>query len=181
MIPDIDDIILPEFRNNPPACKPILHLVKRNFTGVEIGVYGASSSVQFLDNCKYMYLIDPYCPYPGYADRAIIGDSGDILYVAVQHYLQENFLNRFLLLRVQSFLAAELIPEVNFVFIDGNHAYGDVLSDMNLYWPKITPGGFLSGHDFSKGHEEVISAVQQFCDQHNVKYYVHDDCWVIWK
>lgn len=33
------------------------------------------------------------------------------------------------------------------VYIDGNHGYEAALLDMELYWPKVSQGGILAGHD----------------------------------
>jgi precorrin-6B methylase 2 len=35
----------------------------------------------------------------------------------------------------------------DFVFIDGNHQYLQVLRDIDAWWPKVKSGGVLSGHD----------------------------------
>jgi hypothetical protein len=35
-----------------------------------------------------------------------------------------------------------------FVYIDGNHAFEPVLRDLEFFWPKLSPGGVIAGHDF---------------------------------
>ena len=44
------------------------------------------------------------------------------------------------------------------VFIDASHQYEDVLSDIIHWRPKVQPGGYLAGHDFS-GCDGVRRAV----------------------
>ena len=37
---------------------------------------------------------------------------------------------------------------VDLVYIDGDHQREGVQLDVDLWWPKIKPGGILAGHDF---------------------------------
>ena len=44
--------------------------------------------------------------------------------------------------------AVDDIPEkLDFVYIDGNHAYEYVKKDIGLYYPKLKKGGVIGGHD----------------------------------
>lgn len=38
-------------------------------------------------------------------------------------------------------------PRIDFLFIDGSHAYQDVLCDWLLYHPLVRPGGYVGFHD----------------------------------
>jgi predicted O-methyltransferase YrrM len=51
---------------------------------------------------------------------------------------------------------------LDFVFVDGEHAYEAVKKDIAAWLPKVRPGGILAGHDYV--HEEwsgVIRAVTE--------------------
>ena len=37
---------------------------------------------------------------------------------------------------------------VRFVFIDADHSYDAVLSDLKEWWPKLRKGGIFAGHDY---------------------------------
>ena len=37
---------------------------------------------------------------------------------------------------------------LDFVYIDGNHAYDFVKQDMEMWWPKLKKGGLFCGHDY---------------------------------
>lgn len=43
------------------------------------------------------------------------------------------------------------------VFIDGDHSYKHVRRDLEVWEPKIRPGGFLSGHDFGNNPQVAIA------------------------
>jgi hypothetical protein len=156
-----------------PSCEPILHFVKPEYIGVEIGAFLGTSSVRFLDTCKYMYFIDPFGPYPGYH-----GPINDFIPVdAFLKTLKPYNKKQYTLFQELSSVAAPKIPLVNFVYIDGNHEPDYVRMDLALYWPKVLNGGFLSGHDYGwAGH-----VVREFFGPMNHKIEVFQDCWVVKK
>jgi predicted O-methyltransferase YrrM len=53
------------------------------------------------------------------------------------------------MIRQTSYKAADIFPDnsITFCYIDGNHSYSAVLSDLVRWWPKVKPGGFLCGDD----------------------------------
>jgi len=66
---------------------------------------------------------------------------------------------------------------LDFVFIDANHAYAWVLRDLQLWFPKVKPGGYFAGHDYTS-HAGVRRAVDDLfpsADQ------VSEKCWMIQK
>ena len=54
----------------------------------------------------------------------------------------------------------------DWIYIDGNHQYEFVKKDLELYYPKIKMGGFITGDDYyGKGHwwqDDVKKAVDEF-------------------
>lgn len=53
-------------------------------------------------------------------------------------------------MRMLSWDAAPLIEDgsLDLVFIDGDHSYEGVSRDIEMWLPKIRPGGVISGHDY---------------------------------
>ena len=49
---------------------------------------------------------------------------------------------------------------LDFVFIDADHSYESVLSDLHAWHSKVKPGGILAGHDYPQ--EGVAAAVNEF-------------------
>lgn len=64
-------------------------------------------------------------------------------------------------LRLPSLAAAELVAPgcLDLVYIDGNHAYAAVYADITAWRPKLKPGGWLAGHDWSTAYPGVARAV----------------------
>jgi predicted O-methyltransferase YrrM len=79
--------------------------------------------------------------------------------------------------------AKEIVEDLDFVYIDGNHAYDFVKQDINNYWPKLKSGGILGGHDFYNGfcreHDGVVKAVSEFSVQNCLSLQVElPDWWI---
>lgn len=54
------------------------------------------------------------------------------------------------------------LPEsflLDLVFIDGPHTYQNVRRDIELWQPRVRPGGILAGHDFTCAHPPLLWAV----------------------
>ena len=60
----------------------------------------------------------------------------------------------------------ELMPEVDLLFIDGDHAYAGVKRDWEMYAPLVKPGGLVGFHDLAYGRnrdpESLIEAGKVF-------------------
>ncbi len=55
---------------------------------------------------------------------------------------------------------------IDFLFIDADHHYESVKTDLYNWMPKIKKGGIISGHDYAVGGEcGVIPAVNEFFGQ----------------
>ena len=49
---------------------------------------------------------------------------------------------------------------LDFVYIDARHDYCAMMEDLEAYWPLVTPGGILAGHDYMSSPEvRCISVV----------------------
>jgi hypothetical protein len=68
-------------------------------------------------------------------------------------------------------IAAGIFPDETFdmVYVDGDHKYGSVLTDMVLWWGKVRRGGYLAGHDYHKDWPEVIKAVDHYCRMNHLQ------------
>ena len=50
---------------------------------------------------------------------------------------------------------------LDFVYIDGSHDYVSVCVDIEIWLPKLKPGGMIGGHDYTT-HETVREAVDTY-------------------
>ncbi len=157
-----------------PACWPILEFVRPEHTGIEIGSYKGTSSKLFLNRCNYMYFIDPCVDYPESSRHDVVASYEEFLKI------MEAYEPRFTFITAFSAEAVELVPVVDFVFVDGEHSYPYVKQDVELYWPKIRPGGFMCGHDYTWIDDGGPKrAVDEFFEKKQLPVENHSGCWLV--
>ena len=63
-----------------------------------------------------------------------------------------------------SLIAAEQFEDnsLDFVHIDASHDYENVLADIRAWYPKVKPGGFITGDDYVINWGGVIQAVKEY-------------------
>lgn len=115
--------------------------------GVEVGCFsGVSSSVISL-HCKELYCVDPW--------------SWDAVKQAEKMFdnvLKEHTnINK---VKMESVKAANTYDDnfFDFIYIDADHTYDAVVSDIKAWKNKIKDGGYIAGHDSYM--PEVIQAVR---------------------
>jgi len=131
----------------------------RRFTGAEIGVSEGQTSAALLHAFPHLHLtmIDPWTTYPpehpyhASMDRCA-GRTKEEVTEAQQKATQVTRFaaERRTILVKDSLDAAPKIADasLDFGFIDANHTYPAVRSDVRVWWPKVKPGGLLAGHDY---------------------------------
>ena len=79
--------------------------------------------------------------------------------------------------------ASKQITNFDVVYIDADHTYESVKSDIAAWYPGLTSGGALCGHDYNpKTWPGVVQAVDEFCAEHDytiIKYI--DSSWMLIK
>ncbi len=164
------------------SCDNILPYIKPGWVGVEIGVQWGISALALLEHgVRFLYLIDPWENYDGYAAPSAYWNSlHEDIYLECKDRLEAYEDRRYAILRKHSNVAHDLVPMVDFVWIDGNHYYKWVKEDCENYWPKVKPGGILCGHDYDEGGPcEVRDAVRYFAKERGLAVEAVGGCFVI--
>ena len=94
--------------------------------------------------------------------QELIREYGGNLYeIFIKNLKEQGIREQVLVIPQDSVTAASNFYDesVEFVFIDANHSYESVKSDINAWLPKIKVGGILSGHDYD--HNGVRKAVEE--------------------
>lgn len=130
----------------------------------EIGVAGGVTSALVFRNFPnvMMWLIDPYEDY----QRQSADAMRQLLTLALVNTQVYRDRRRFLVM--PSVDAAELMPDgsLDLVFIDGDHTYHAVRSDLNAWWPKLKgTGGIMCGDDYRPKLPGVKKAVDEWAQQ----------------
>lgn len=96
-----------------------------------------------------LYLIDPYDAYEDYEESK--SDVEKLRSAKREaHQKVSNFDTEIVWIEKYSQDAAEEIASpLDFVYIDGNHGYEYVKTDLETYFPLVKEGGVLAGHDMN--------------------------------
>tara|TARA_X000001036_G_scaffold405699_1_gene413864 strand:+ start:39 stop:797 length:759 start_codon:yes stop_codon:yes gene_type:complete len=142
----------------------------RHLTGVEVGVLEGKNALSIYNNLniRKLYLVDPWKEWKEQdlaGNQIILHDQKehDLNYQQVKNLFSEK--KNVEILRMTSLEASKLIENssLDFVYLDGDHSYNSVMSDLNYWYPKLKEFGVMCGDDF--GHisgRGVIKAVNQF-------------------
>lgn len=153
-------------------------LNRRGLTGsaVEIGTHLGEFAEQILLQWqgKMLYCVDPWQDrLPDYDDPIAPRDRQADYRAAIKRLAPYG--DHCELIRMLSHDAASCFENesLDFVYIDGNHAYPFVKQDIADYWPKVKPGGILAGHDLDHEWAKTVRvAVEQFLMAHNKRAFV---------
>jgi hypothetical protein len=145
----------------------------RDLIGLELGVYKADSFMTLLENCpniKTLYGVDNYKPYYDvFEDREIsILESDMIRSESLLKQKHSQYADKIKFFECASVEAATKIDDesLDFIFIDADHSYESVMQDLTIWYPKLKPGGLLTGHDYHM--RTVEEAVKHFRSLNNI-------------
>lgn len=137
--------------------------------GAEIGVYKGGNAGHMLENLniKRLYLVDPY---ESYKDNSKLGYKNmNECYEFAKNYLKP-FSSKIEFVKLYSSDAVNFISsKLDFVYIDANHSYDFIKQDINLWFQKLKPNGYIGGHNFQPRYSGVARAVIEFADEHGLK------------
>jgi hypothetical protein len=150
----------------------------------EIGVFKGDFSKFIFENMqpKKLYLVDVFDGYVGSGDKD--GNNMQFTFLEKEYeFLKEHFKkdsNVFIIKDTSSNFLQKLDNEsLDIIYIDGDHDYNGVKSDLHLSYDKVKKGGYICGHDYvSPRFEGVVNAVNEFCEYKNlkIKYITNDGC-----
>lgn len=172
--------------------KQLLDKLPSNAICVEVGVWrgGFSDKIYNYKKPQHLYLVDPWLidqdniegkavnRHSFIANRSKVKTQADMdtMHLSVvERYIGNEHVT---VLRKKSVEAAEIFQNetLDWVYIDGCHDYEFVLADLEAWYPKIRPEGFLCGDDFKWQHTKdgltVKKAVEKFAHDHELKVQV---------
>ena len=66
-----------------------------------------------------------------------------------------------LIMRTEDAAGMVVDGSLDFVFIDADHSYASVVTDIALWLPKVKVGGWIGGHDYNPKWPGVVRAVDE--------------------
>jgi hypothetical protein len=120
----------------------------------EIGTYNGkfAKKILYFTNPQQLHLIDPW--EGSWHDEAPSQDKMNKRYQHVlKQFNREINLEQVVIHRGYSHEVGNNFKDNYFdwIYIDGNHQYEFVKQDLELYYPKIKVGGFITGDDYAEG------------------------------
>ena len=92
-----------------------------------------------------------------------------------------RFQGRFQMVQNSTLEAARLFPDGHFdwLYLDATHTYAEAKADLEAWYPKVKPGGLVSGHDYQFQHQKigdgytfgVRDAVDEFVSRRALRVY----------
>ena len=70
---------------------------------------------------------------------------------------------------------------VDFCYVDAGHDYESVTRDLEAWWPRIRPGSWFAGDDYTKGYRGLQQAVWDFFRPRDIKVSRMGRCWIVKK
>lgn len=153
-----------------PEIEELSKRLGRNVFGLEIGVCRGENIVYFLektDKIEKIDCIDPYLPYDDWNGPITKEDVERSYQITLENFLPHR--NRVELHKDTSINCVSKFHDefFDYIFIDGDHSYQGVLSDISNYYSKLKKGGIFSGHDINLA--DVRKALLDFRTQNNIK------------
>lgn len=157
---------------------------KEKINGIELGCGDGDTTLHLLSNLPNLtlYGIDPYTGYDDFNGH----NPKEMLEQNLVNTMQkiDSYKDRFILYRDISDNVVDKFEDesLDFIFIDGQHSYEQVLRDCENYFPKIKKGGLFSGHDFTV-IDGVNQAVKEFAATKDVETILttQNDVWYWFK
>ncbi|CAE7374233.1 unnamed protein product [Symbiodinium natans] len=152
----------------------------RDLNMAEIGVWYGDVSAHLLAEFQnlHMLLVDPYhLRAEGVAEDQPQGLPVEALDIGTRR--TQPFRYRATHLLQHSVEAAGWVSRnsMDIVYVDGDHSYEGVASDLNAWWPILRDGGAMVGHDYTITWPGVVRAVNEFADVHGLDVNFSAELW----
>lgn len=154
----------------------LLRLLPKNSVGAEVGVLVGHFSQQILRIVQpsKFYAVDTWLiPYNVNIDQDIVRMTGPKIKETFYKRFEQEIASGLVTPLVQpSEVALTTIPDnyLDWIYIDANHNYNYVLTDLENSLRIVKDGGWICGHDFCEINLfGVVRAVAVFCDRHNLE------------
>ena len=155
-----------------PTLYDMLKIVPPGGVGIELGVGEGNTTVSLLKITQpsRLYLVDYWTSqeWSTYPDSYNIDQCGqDSRFRKVlQKFKSEIASGAVEVRKTMTVDASKAFEDEHFdwIYLDANHSYPAVLTDLQAFYPKLKRGGLLFAHDYCRGlaYFGVVEAVSEF-------------------
>lgn len=155
----------------------ILDYMAENSIGLEIGVWKGTFSkfINLNKKLSHFYLCDPWSHQPEFPKSWYGGSISkeqkdmDEIYKLVSDEFKD--FNHVSIIRDYSINLLNHLQtnSLDWVYIDGNHAYEYVIQDLEISFNLVKSQGFIFGDDYTGVHPGVMKAFDEFLEKYKDK------------
>lgn len=135
--------------------------------GAEVGVKRGVFSRHLCKGMPGLKLacVDPYIP-----TQQVHWDTAEGFFDSAQRALKRY--DAQIIKKTSMHAAAEDVPKwsLDFVHIDADHSFNEVMQDIIVWTARVRPGGIVSGHDYQ--YPEVKTAVDTYAGIHGYELFI---------
>ena len=140
---------------------------KEGMSVAEIGVYDGSTTSDYIDlikkNSGNLYVVDWF---KGNINAGGTHDFDDGKHDYVLELFRNNISGYLDVVTILDGPSNEMISKlpdnsIDICFIDADHRYSSVYSDIKLMIPKMKKGGIMSGHDYEDVNKTMIGKIKK--------------------
>lgn len=140
---------------------------------IEVGCYKGRSTRAIADNCNgaKVYAVDPYHGNYLYDDGRVFKSMDDKIMNQFYHNLKDHLTSGKVTHHRETLdsFVKNLEEKPDFIFLDGDHRYDEVMNDIRNSLKVLSNGGILSGHDYThKDWPGVKKAVSEIFGKVNL-------------
>lgn len=152
----------------------MLHIVPKGSVCAEIGVFSGDFSKLIYNVVRpsKLYLVDLFKGTVSSGDKNGENETKISLDQAytdlLQHFKKDSSVELYKG-RSSDFLSKLPDGSLDFVYIDGDHSFKGVSSDLNLSRTKVKKNGIISGHDYCPRFSGVMKALDDFTNKFKLK------------
>ena len=162
-----------------PLYDDMVRRARREGVFVEVGAYLGRSTVYLASAVQRsrkrirLYVIDLWDGwfYDGYRAQTPMPDAAEVYWQFLRNMHSCGVGHCVCPLKLPSERATGLFADgsVDFVYLDGDHGREAMRRDLDAWFPKVRPGGFLGGHDYlNDDFPGARRAVDDFCSEHGL-------------
>lgn len=152
-------------RRHAVAVVGFIHRHPEWTVGAEVGIAQGRTSLAILKGVPHLRLIgvDPFRYIEDSGKSGLYKDFDFAHNEACVDAVVAEYPERYRVMKMTSLEAAAQLADdsLDFVFIDANHMHAECCQDIMAWRPKVRPGGWVAGHDYSAAWPGVIRAVDE--------------------
>jgi hypothetical protein len=135
------------------------------YPAAEVGVAEGFYSLEILEwGIPRVYMVDAWETVPGFPGG--LSESQELHDRNFCDCMErvKPYMDRVVVLRGMTVEMADEVPDglLGFIHLDATHTYESTLADLQAWYPKLVPGGIMSGHDYLNPDWGVNQAVTEF-------------------